>query len=577
MGSSLLRSLLQTFCFNSPWNYAVFWKLKHQHEMVLLWEDGFCDTLKLRNHLGNSIEDLCLENSKKIMPSIFSSSTFDFVSGEYPIELALVEMSSASHVVGKGVVGKSAYTGSASWIYSNNILTNMSTSVSVHEDEWLLQFAAGIKTVLLLPVMPHGVLQLGSVEMVAEDAALVARVKNQFEAQITLSLYGSGFSAFNSPDDLNESSDNKYTTFLPVQDFGDSDLSFVADMLEKFSKVDFGQQQTLPTVNGAEPSQPMYEDHGPFMTENDLFLMDFPFGEGESIFESAFCDFDFEPNRLPMIEMEAPVANPSRIPDDNSSNKSSITSSENLSSPRKYDKSEKSAQVREYEVPCDLSASELAKVSEFSDEQRKRNKLDSVDTSNLSKLPITKKRKACNGNIQRPKPRDRQLMNERLKELRDLVPNSENCSIDGLLDKTIKHMLFLRNVTERADKLRHHHKEELDEEKTRKPADLEKGKSWAVELGSEKLSCPIVVKDLDHPGQMMIQMVCTDCNGFLEIADVIHRLELTILEGTMEKSTDGSWQARFIVETTGNFHRLEIFWPLMKLVQQNGPPSSSSI
>lgn len=28
-------------------------------------------------------------------------------------------------------------------------------------------------------------------------------------------------------------------------------------------------------------------------------------------------------------------------------------------------------------------------------------------------------------------------------------------SIDGLLDKTIKHMLFLRSVTNQADKLRH--------------------------------------------------------------------------------------------------------------------------
>ncbi|GER54384.1 basic helix-loop-helix (bHLH) DNA-bindingsuperfamily protein [Striga asiatica] len=381
---------------------------------------------------------------------------------------------------------------------------------------------------------------------------------------------------FNSPDDLNESSDNQNTTFLPVQDFGNSDSSFVADMLENFSAVDFGQQQTMPTINWTEQSQPTYEDHGPFTTENDIFLMDFPFGEGENIFESAFCDLDFELNRLfPIIEMEASVAIPSRNPDDNSSNKSSITSSGNyLASPRQYDISEKNAQVREYELPCDLLASESAKGGEFSDEQQpKRKKLDS---SNLSKLPITKKRKACKGNVQRPKPRDRQLMNERLKELRDLVPNSENCSIDGLLDKTIKHMLFLKNVTERADKLRHH-KQEVDEDKTRKPADIEKGKSWAVELGSEKQSCPIVVKDLNQPGQMMIQMVCTDCNRFLEIADVIHRLELTILEGTMEKSSDGSWWAHFIVETTGNFHRLEIFWPLMKLVQQNEPHSSSSI
>ncbi|KAL8508375.1 hypothetical protein ACS0TY_018837 [Phlomoides rotata] len=58
----------------------------------------------------------------------------------------------------------------------------------------------------------------------------------------------------------------------------------------------------------------------------------------------------------------------------------------------------------------------------------------------------------CNQN---PRPRDRQLIQDRIKELRELVPNSEKCSIDGLLDKTIKHMQFLRSVTHQADKLRH--------------------------------------------------------------------------------------------------------------------------
>ncbi|KAL8512968.1 hypothetical protein ACS0TY_019217 [Phlomoides rotata] len=47
------------------------------------------------------------------------------------------------------------------------------------------------------------------------------------------------------------------------------------------------------------------------------------------------------------------------------------------------------------------------------------------------------------------------MIQDRIKELRELVPNSEKCSIDGLLDKTIKHMQFLRSVTHQADKLRH--------------------------------------------------------------------------------------------------------------------------
>ncbi|KAL8490875.1 hypothetical protein ACS0TY_022760 [Phlomoides rotata] len=152
---------------------------------------------------------------------------------------------------------------------------------------------------------------------------------------------------------------------------------------------------------------------------------------------------------------------------------------------------------------------------------------------------------------QKPRPQDRQLIQDRIKELRELVPNSEKCSIDGLLDKTIKHMQFLRSVTHQADKLRHPSLKEEADKKTTKPAEVnsshKNGTSWAVELGSEQQLCPIIVKDLDHPGHMLIEMLCTDHDRFLEIADVIHRLRVTIIKGVMEDNTDDSW-ARFIVE-----------------------------
>ncbi|XP_060201717.1 transcription factor bHLH157-like [Lycium barbarum] len=74
--------------------------------------------------------------------------------------------------------------------------------------------------------------------------------------------------------------------------------------------------------------------------------------------------------------------------------------------------------------------------------------------------------------------------------------------------------------------------------------------------------CPIVVKDLKHPGHMLIKMMCDNHGRLLEIFDVIHRLELTILKGVMEKRSETTW-AHFIVEASGSFHRLDIFWPLM--------------
>ncbi|EYU41760.1 hypothetical protein MIMGU_mgv1a018186mg [Erythranthe guttata] len=77
MGISFLRPFLESLCCNSPWNYAVFWKLKYQHEMVLVWEDGFCDNQKPRSPTVSQIEDLYLENSNKMLSSTFSSSLLD--------------------------------------------------------------------------------------------------------------------------------------------------------------------------------------------------------------------------------------------------------------------------------------------------------------------------------------------------------------------------------------------------------------------------------------------------------------------------------------------------------------------
>lgn len=58
-------------------------------------------------------------------------------------------------------------------------------------------------------------------------------------------------------------------------------------------------------------------------------------------------------------------------------------------------------------------------------------------------------------------------------------------------------------------------------------------------------------------------MMCDDHGRFLEIADVIHRLELTILKGVMEKRPESTW-AHFIVEVIGlfidfTFHNLTPF------------------
>ncbi|KAG0487828.1 hypothetical protein HPP92_006639 [Vanilla planifolia] len=63
------------------------------------------------------------------------------------------------------------------------------------------------------------------------------------------------------------------------------------------------------------------------------------------------------------------------------------------------------------------------------------------------------KRKAEKRERKGRRPRDRQLIQDRIKELRELIPNGTQCSIDELLERTVKHMMFLQSIAVRAEKL----------------------------------------------------------------------------------------------------------------------------
>ncbi|XP_074359473.1 transcription factor bHLH157-like [Apium graveolens] len=184
----------------------------------------------------------------------------------------------------------------------------------------------------------------------------------------------------------------------------------------------------------------------------------------------------------------------------------------------------------------------------------------------------TMKKKAKPG--ARPRPKDRQLIQDRLLELRELTPNGEKMSIDCLLDRTIKYMLFLQSVTKHAETLK-----EADKIKENEIFNKDNfssrggGVTWACEYGYQSTVCPLLVEDLSSPGQMLIEMLCEEQGFFLEIVDIIRGLGLTILKGVMEVQENKIW-ARFIVEPEGNrrVSRHEIFSTLIQLLQLT-PPS----
>lgn len=200
----------------------------------------------------------------------------------------------------------------------------------------------------------------------------------------------------------------------------------------------------------------------------------------------------------------------------------------------------------------------------------------SASTRRPEELAKPAKKRARPGESTRPRPKDRQMIADRIKELRDLIPNASKLSIDALLGRTVKHMLFLQNLTKHADKLK-----KLDESKLiRRSNSLvqkentssicsgssSRDATWAYEVGGQNLFCPIVVEDLGHPGQMVIEMLCEERGYFLEIADIVRGLGLTIIKGVME-SRDGKIWAHYIVEGNRHVTRMDVFVSLMQLLQ----------
>ncbi|XP_024518233.1 transcription factor EMB1444 isoform X1 [Selaginella moellendorffii] len=180
------------------------------------------------------------------------------------------------------------------------------------------------------------------------------------------------------------------------------------------------------------------------------------------------------------------------------------------------------------------------------------------------------------GEAPRPRPKDRQQIQDRVRELRDIVPNAtKQCSIDALLEKTIRHMKFLQSVTQHGDKWKAGG-DVKGERSAENSSGLENGASWAMELDAKGSGVPILVENLKQPRQMLVEMLCEERGLFWEIADNIRGLGLTILKGVMESRNDKIW-ARFNVEVHAakEVNRLKVVWNLTQLLRPSGKNTSA--
>ncbi|KAG6481915.1 transcription factor LHW-like isoform X1 [Zingiber officinale] len=209
--------------------------------------------------------------------------------------------------------------------------------------------------------------------------------------------------------------------------------------------------------------------------------------------------------------------------------------------------------------------------------QSAKNDSDS-NSKRVSEIGKLNRKRSRSGESPRPRPKDRQMIQDRIKELREIVPNGAKCSIDALLEKTIKHMLFLQSVTKHAEKLKvaGEPKISTDQGGLLLEDNFEGGATWAFEVGTRPITCPIVVEDLNAPRQLLVEMLCEERGSFLEIADFIRGLGLTILKGVMEAHKNKVW-ARFAVEANRDVTRMEIFLSLMQQLEPSAGSSSMGL
>ncbi|XVE96926.1 hypothetical protein REPUB_Repub02eG0266100 [Reevesia pubescens] len=694
MATTALRQLLKSFCTNSPWKYAVLWKLWHRSPMSLTWEDGYCVCPITRESVESISSDEYSNN--EIIPSHFEISIDDGCFGGYPIGLVVANMSHLKYAWGEGIVGKVAYLGKHCWVSYDDIFTGKANSKLLPEcpEEWLFQFASGIKTIVLVPVLPHGVLQLGSLEMVAEDLRIPAYIKDRFsckniQAQSPSSLISSLLenleeSSSASIGPLNSEDSNAVDSFKPnkllaldqivpllnVQNTFQVPGIDLPEVLESESE----NKISVPPVSLTDASSPQRQSIGSNLLaigESGLFgfscpkeelqaypecnayvvgecgeilhgvtnpypardFLEPPFEDynvdvagflsfpqdcelhkalgpafqtcsKEYLWQSSFLNENMFRDLFNGIDpsMSAKVGDAEyllqAVVGHGSDGSIDIVNRSNhvITSPGQLPVSSRPQSVKDDSTPLSgptssfvggaknnssskISASFKSMVSTLTDNENLGKDRHYTQTRKFKKQSITKRR-ARPGDNPRPRPRDRQMIQDRLKELRELVPNGAKYSIDALLDQTVKHMLHLRSVTNQVQKLRQWVHREVTGRKNVRSSETkdgyQTGTSWAFEIGDELKRCPIVVEDLAYPDHLLIEMLCNEPGLFLEIAQVIRSFNLTILKGVMESCSNNTW-AHFIVEASRGFHRLDIFWPLMQLLQRQKDPVSSKI
>nr|BAB64301.1 R-type basic helix-loop-helix protein [Oryza sativa] len=184
------RSQLAAAARSINWTYAIFWSISTSRPGVLTWKDGFYNgeikTRKITNSMNLTADELVLQRSEQLR-ELYDS----LLSGEcghrarrpvaalLPEDLADTEwyyVVCMTYAFGprQGLPGKSFASNEFVW------LTNAQSADRKLFHRALIAKSASIKTIVCVPFIMHGVLELGTTDPISEDPALVDRIAASF-------------------------------------------------------------------------------------------------------------------------------------------------------------------------------------------------------------------------------------------------------------------------------------------------------------------------------------------------------------------------------------------------------------
>ncbi|KAL3647769.1 hypothetical protein CASFOL_008737 [Castilleja foliolosa] len=620
MGSRL-QQVLRNLCLNTGWNYAVFWKLTHRTRTMFTWEDAYYDgnhyaeKRLLKATTGSLIEGPYSHNPLRLAVANMSYEVYSL--GEGVVGQVAISGKHSWIFSDEHIVGSSSYEHYVGWQtqFSAGIKTIAVVAVipygvvqlgSLHKIAEDLKLVNHIRNVFLELQESLAAYIPSSIKSNTENSCLsetstkisdpavndsISKLKGslheddanmwaQLFSPLGESINQSHISSLGNKISLPSSSNNIISTSQQLQqekcsgetnDFRDLGKTLETTITPSIKNAGTDSSQLVTDVSPFSfyAGYELYEALGPsFQRQNN-----------NPVLEAGKINPDMA------VDISEGIGSCSLLMDNNNNSDTHLLEAVVAKiGNRKGDHTESESLLTADKTPCNSVGTICSFDQDTSSSlnsvtcgvESLRGFLSPSSSRGSEHLERTRgpvkmnKKRARPGESSRPRPRDRQLIQDRIKELRGLVPNGPKCSIDSLLERTIKNMMFLQSVTKHAEKLHKCSASKLLDKDTgiQRFSSREQGSSWAVEVGNNQKICPIIVENINMNGQMLVEMLSKECGQFLEIAETIRSLGLNILKGISETHGNQTWMC-FVVEVQNkrSVHRMDVLWSLMHLLQ----------